>query len=185
MEELDQNVGVFIDSIQITHERNFNVMKRSSWTDKSAKMHDIFGVHELFASRAVSDANKLYKMVEGNVTQKRVETMLKLLIDIVNTHCNNIEQYITDNDWSIDLLSDGEISVNSKTLKEAEFQTEILKSKNAHKFAISGINLSGEVKGLNIVMFRDEKVTIPMKKALMAAYPEIAEYLKHRFNEKV
>ena len=180
MEELEDNVLLFIDSIKIPQERNLKIVKESDWTAKveMSEKEELYKVHRFFVDRAVDNATTLYNMCNGDTRNKSVKEVLETLSAIFNLQSERVEKYINDNDWSIDLVETGKVS--DAMLVEGEFQSGMLKDINTSRAKMQKVNIGDNIKSVNVPIFGDQPVPLIMRQAIEKKFPEIKEYINQR-----
>ena len=180
MEELDDNIVLYIDSIKIPQERNLQILKESDWSTKGKleEREDLYKIHAFFVQRAVDNASKLYEIAAGDTRKKAVKNMLETLSEIFNIQSKRVESYISANDWSKDLAVSG--TVSGSMLEEAEFQSKILQEINSARAKMQKLNIGDNIRSVNVPIFGDHPVPLIMRKAFEKKFPEIKEYLRLR-----
>ena len=180
MEELEDNVVLFIDSIKIPQERNLKIVRESNWMDKKTlpEKEELYKIHRFFVERAVDNATTLYNMCNGDTRKRTVKDILETLAAIFNVQSERIETYIRENDWSVNLITSGQVL--DSMLQEGEFQSGMLKDINASRARMQKVNIGDNIKSVNVPIFGDQPVPLIMRQAFEKKFPEIKEYIQNR-----
>lgn len=176
-----EDVEIFLDSIEIPSERNLTSMKQIDWTKKKGikERSSIYSVHNFFAQRAAANANELYNLVGGDLSNGRVKSIMELLYSTYKLHTDRITNFVNENDWSQSIeLVNGEVP--QKVLDEGEFQTSILKDSSTLKNTMSKVSISEDNRQINIKTFKDVPLSLALRTVVESKLPEIGEFLEKK-----
>lgn len=179
MEQLNDDIQDFIDSISITSNKEALYIKKNNWVDivDFKAREEEFDLQNLLCERNLLHATNLYKLSKADLKHPAVKAMLDSLIATFHVHGARISKYIIESDWS-EQLTDGSSRASMKA--EIEFQSELNKHLAKFKAIVRTLNYSEESQSVDIQIFGGTKIPLCMASQISERYPEIVEMLNKK-----
>lgn len=183
MSELIESVEDFIASVEPTTRKEFKFIKEDDWTSVVERKARIsrYEMHQLLTRRAVDNAVKVFKLNKGDIDQKDVKALVKLLVEFFTIFEKRVESYFKKEDWTIYLTEGVGNEIDMRA--EVEFQSDIQKNHIDLKTLVKQLPLDPTKKVINIQMFEDKPIGIIMAPRFESKYPELKEYMEKKRGE--
>lgn len=184
MSELIEVVEDFIASVEPTTKKEFKFIKEDDWTyvaDRKSRISR-YEMHQLLTKRAMENAVKVFKLNKGDIDQKDVKALIKLLVEFFTIFESRVEAYFKKEDWTV-YLTEG-IGNEVDMRAEVEFQSDIQKNHIDLKTMLKQLPLNESVRSVNINTFEDKPIPFPLRQRFEASFPELKEYVERRFAAK-
>lgn len=112
---------------------------------------------------------------------QRITKFNNNLVKQIENHCDRATNYFNSERWQ-DYNSNSfpEDEVAEEKAAEIKFQNLILKEIIKFKEDISKLNLNKQISIVNLPIFADKKISIPMRHVAEQRFPEIVEFLKQK-----
>jgi hypothetical protein len=183
MEELNEDVLDFIESISITTKKETNYLQEVNWVgvanfdDKESE----YKLQSLLVQRSVKHAEDFYKLAKADLKHPQVKATLDMLLEPFKITSERVASYLAATDWT-KFVDEGKSKELMK--REIEFQSDISKDVTKWKSEVRKINYSEDSHTLDIQTFNDTKIPLLMMDIFIERYPEIKDYLKNKNKKK-
>jgi hypothetical protein len=177
MEKLKQDIVDFIESVDVTTDREFDYMKANDWTDLGRDFsvrEEEYSLQHLLTTRSLNNAEVLYKKAKEDLNHPDVKKAFDKFFKFLKLHEQRSESYLLSMDWV-----SSELNAAQKRA-EIEFQSTILKNITKCREDARKINYGEESLKVTLPIHGDIPAPLIMKDKLESRYPEIKKYLEKR-----
>ena len=179
---IDSRAKRYIEDYEVALKKQLSYVKGNTWIKGFANRQQRIQEHDLqyaLTSKNLDLLKNYYKVASESLNYKSVKTFLDLLVEFTTIYIERQEEYFLIEDWF-----EYESHRSGEKTEEMEFQSILLKNVSKMKNDLVTLNLEGNIQELGIVVYGQDKISIPMREKLELKYEIVTEYLEQKREEE-
>lgn len=180
---MTEEVKLFAEEILATLAREEKFVKDNDWTKPSKEENKttLYDLHHTLISKRVNEAVKLVKLLNGDLSDKKMKALLKRLIGLFDNYDKKVAIYLGENDWTLN-VGDG-ISLD-RMKDEVAFQSKMTKERTSLKLLVQSIPTESDVKAIKVATLDNRPIPLPMREVIERNRPDIQEFVDKNLSKK-
>lgn len=187
---VDSSILNYIKDYTPDLSKQYKYIEDTNWSYETSRNTRIqeHKVHYALVSKSLLMLQEFYSISKDYLNDNRVKAFTELLASFPKLYIKRQVVYFEIENWfdygnKIDKTTCTEeeiVEVNKNKKEEIEFQSEILQ--NCHKFKgiLKQLDLEGKVSEIDIPVFGDSYISIPMASKIEEKYPKVVTHIEQK-----